>query len=392
MITKITFAKPYTLFVIGCLCCLFWAGLLPAARGAKLSENEILAMGTATVKGANLAQAKETAVSNALMKGVEKYLLQKLGSEGVVNNFQRVIREIIPNAKDKIENFNILAEDQIGDEYKVFIRLRINEKVIGKQLREADVVVTEGAPIKVLFLVSERQGKTVYYWWKDPEVYSSLSPTELSLYNVFQERGLIPINRAISIPDTDSSEFLKYPNLRHEDALEWGRLFSADVVIFGQTEILDEKEVSLALKAVDVNQNTQISQATAFEQVERGAEGKPQTIQAIERLINRLAARLTPSIVRFTASERGRVSRLEVTLKGLSSYKQFRVFRDFLERDVEGVKSVRQTKVRKDSISIAVEFQGDKNMFLDRVISNENLPFLLRLDQDEREKILLVIL
>jgi hypothetical protein len=392
MIAKITFTRPYLFFVIGCLCCFFWAGLLPTARGAKLSENEILAMGTATVKGGNMAQAKETAVSNALMKGLENYLLQRLGSEGIVNNFQRIIHEIIPNAKDKIENFNILAEDQMGEEYRVLVRLRINEKVINKKLREADVVVAEGAPIKVLFLVSERQGRTVYYWWKDPEMHSSLSRTELSLYNVFQERGLSPINRTISIPDTDSSEFLKYANLRDVDALEWGRLFSADVVIYGQTEIVNEKEASLTLKALDVNQSTQISEAIAFEQVERGANGKRQTIQAIERLVNRLAVRLTPSIVRFTASDRGRVRHIEITLQGLSSYKQFRMFRDFLRRDVEGVKSVRQTKVRKDSISIAVEFQGDKNRFVERVTSHENLPFLLRLDHDEGERILLKIL
>ena len=392
MIVKITFTRPYTFFVIGCLCCIFWAGFLPTAMGTKLSENEILAMGTATVKGANLARAKETAVSNALMKGVENYLLQRLGSEGAVNNFQRIIYEIIPYAKDKIENFNILAEDQIGEEYRVLVRLRINEKILNKKLREANVVVTEGAPIKVLFLVSERKGRTVDYWWKDPEMYSSLSRTELNLYNVFQERGLSPINRTISIPDTESSEFLKYADLRDVDALKWGKLFSADVVIFGQTEIVDEKEASLTLKALDVNQNTQISQAIAFEQVERGAEGKPQTIQAIERLINRLAVRLTPSIVRFTASDRGKVRHIEVTLKGLSSYKQFRMFRDFLRRDVEGVKSVRQTKVRKDSISIAVEFQGDKNRFVDRVLNHENLPFLLRLDHDEGEGLLFKVL
>ena len=392
MIGKITFTKDYTLFVVSCLCCFFWAGLLPAAMGAKPGENEILAIGTATVKEGNLAQAKETSVSNALMKGLENYLLRRLGSKDVANNFQRIINEIIPKAKEKIENFNILAEDQIGEEYRVLVRLRINEKVIEKKLREVGVVVTEGPPIKVLFLVSERKGRTVYYWWKDPEMYSSLSPAELILYNVFQERGLSPINRTLSVPDTEYSEFLKHADLRDVDALEWGKLFSADVVIFGQTEIVDEKEASLTLKAFDVNQDTQISQAIAFEQVEQGTGGNPQTIQAIERLINRLAVRLTPSIVRFTASDRGKVRHIEVTLKGLSNYKQFRMFRDFLRRDVDGVKSVRQTRVRKDSISIAVEFQGDRNRFVDSVLNHENLPFLLKLDHDEGEGILFKVL
>ena len=358
------------------------------AVGAKPVENEILAIGMAQVKDGNLAKAKKTAISDALVKGVEYYILRRLGSEGVKSNFRRIIYEIIPGAREKIENFNILMEDQTKDEYKVLIRLRVNEKVIDKSLRDAGVVVAEGPPVKVLFLVSEWKGRATYYWWKDPGVYSSLSRTELVLHNVFQERGLSPVNRTSSIPDTGYSEFLKHVNLRDVDALEWGKLFSADVVISGQTEIIDEKEASLTLKALDVNQGVLISQAIAFEQIEKGPDGRPQTTEAIERLINRLALRLTSAIIRFSASDRGRVRHLEVTLKGLSSYKQFRVFRDFLRRDVPGVTSVRQTRVRKDSISIAVEFRGDRNTFVNSVLNHENLPLLLKLDQGEEEVIL----
>lgn len=214
-------------------CCLFfvlWLSLLPAAMGAKTGENEILAIGTATIKDGNLAQAKESAISDALTKGVENYLLHRLGSEGVLNNFNRIIYEILPKAKVKVENFNILLEDQSGEAFNVFIKLRINEKVIDEKLREAGVVVTEGPPIEALFL--------------------------------------------------------------------------------------------------------------------------------------------------------------DITLKGLSSYKQFRVFRDFLRRDVSGVKSVRQTRVRKDAISIAVEFEGDRESFVERILNHDNLPFLVKLEQGEEEEIL----
>ena len=170
--------------------------------------------------------------------------------------------------------------------------------------------------------------------------------------------------------------------------MEWGRLFSADVVIYGQSEIIGKKEVSLALKALDVNQGAQISQTVAFEKIKKGSKGKQPVMEATKRLANRLAVKLTPAIIRYTASDRGRVRHLEITLKGLSSYKQFRTFRDFLRRDVSGVKSVRQTRVRKDSISIAVEFQGDRKKFVERVLNHENLPFLVKLEQGEEEEIL----
>jgi hypothetical protein len=78
-------------------------------------------------------------------------------------------------------------------------------------------------------------------------------------------------------------------------------------------------------------------------------------------------------------------------LKDLDSLKRFRIFRDFLRRDVVGVKSVRQTRVRKNSISIAIEFQGERNRFLDSVLNHENLPFPLNVVQTKEGEILLSI-
>jgi len=56
-----------------------------------------------------------------------------------------------------------------------------------------------------------------------------------------------------------------------------------------------------------------------------------------------------------------------------------------------GVKSVRQIRVRKNSISIAVEFQGDRYRFLDRVLNHENLPFHLNIAETEEGNILLKV-
>ena len=363
--------------------CLAGARLLSAEAGEKLGENEVLAIGTAAIKSENMALAKKNAISGALMKGVENYLVRRLGSQGVVNNFQRLLQDIIPKAKEEIENFHILTEEQIGGRYNVLVRLRINEKVIDEKLREAGLVLAEGLPIKVLFMVSEINEREIRYWWKDPESNSALSSTELALYSVFQERGFNPINRALSIPEIEYSADLRSFELQDADILEWGRLFSADVVIYGQAEIIDEEKVSLWLKALNVLYGIQISQGYQVEPIEEGLEGPKPISETLERVVKFLAARISPAIIRFAASDYEKVQYLQITLKGLSAYKQLRAFRDFLRRDVSGVKSVRQTRVKKNSISILVEFQGDRNRFLNRVLNHEDLPLSLNLDQAE---------
>lgn len=367
------------LFLISCFFCfsLLETSLLRAETREKQKGNEVLAIGTGAIISGNLAQAKKKAISQALMKGMESYLLYRLGSQGVVNNFPRLIREIVPRAKEVIENFHILTEDRVSNKCKVLVQLRINEKIIDKRLKEAGVVLAEGPPIKVLFLVSEIKEGEAFCWWKDPASNASLSLTEIALYNIFQSRGLIPINRIENLPEAEYYKDLMSFYLLDADILAWGRLLSADVVIYGQSELIDDKNISLTLKALDVEQGVQIYQGMQVEQPVEGLDDKEKIIEAHERLVNNLAGKLVPATIRFFASNYEKIQRVEVTLKGLNTFKQFRVFKDFLIRDVTGVKSVMQTRVRRDSMSIAVEFQGDRNRFLDRVINNENLPFPL---------------
>jgi hypothetical protein len=372
-------------------CVIFGTSLSFAAMEGKPEENEVLAIGTGTIFGGNLASAKKSAISQALMKGVESYLVRRLESKNVVNNFERLIQEIIPKAEEDIENFNILAEYQIGDKYQVLIRLRINEKIIDKRLSEAGLTLTEGAPIKLLFMVSETKHGVSSYWWKDPEIYYALSPTELALHNAFQKRGFSPINRTLNMPETEFSADLRVVDLQDSDILKWGRMFSADVVIFGRTEILEEKGLSLTLRAFDVNRDAHIFQDMQIETIDEGFESQEAMIKALESLANQLAERFGPTIIRMTELDRDQIQKLEITLIGLKNYKEFKVFTDFLRKQIIGVQSVRQIRVRKNSISIEVEFQGDRYRFLDSVLNHESLPFPLSIAETEEGNILLKV-
>ncbi len=364
---------------------------LSTEASEKLEQNEIFAIGTGAIHRGNLAQAKEKALSQALMKGMEDYLVHRLGSEGMVNNFQRLVREIIPGAREEIENFHILAENQSEKEYKILVRLRINKKVIDEKLRRAGLVIMKGHAIKVLFMISETLEEQARYWWKDPEEPAAMSAIELVLHNAFQERGYNPINRRLNIPEAEFPEDMRTLDLTDENILTWGGLFSADVVIRGRTGVIDEKEVFLILKAMAVNEGGLICQGMHIEPFEMDSEGNAEIAGTLEKLVDYLASRLTPAIVQAAGSAQQEIQTLEVTLTGLEAYRQFVDFRNFLRKYVTGVKSMKQTRVRKDSISIEVEFEGDENKFMESVLNHENLPLLLDFKLTEDGKILLEV-
>ncbi|MGD2126887.1 MAG: hypothetical protein PVG99_12455 [Desulfobacteraceae bacterium] len=356
---------------------IFTVTLVGAETGKGIDKKEILVVGTGNIAGGNIARAREAAISDALIRGVEEYLSRRLGSQGMMNNFPRLIRDVIPKAREEIENFYILTGERTDKHYKVLVRLKINEKVIEEKFREIGLVLTGGPPIKVLFLVSqiEKPVGEISYWWRDPEGYAALTPTEVVLHRAFEERGFSPVNRLLRVPEEKYSSEMRALDLSNEDATRWGQAFSAQVVIHGGCEIVEGKEVSVRLTALDVDRAFMIEQDYQIESLDQGAGRSEQIMQSMERAMNRIASRLSPLIIRAIRAPEVKTSRLEIVLKGLRSFRDFRMLRDFLERDVEGVESVRQTRVRGNIISIMVEFSGDEDKFLDIVLRHENLPF-----------------
>jgi hypothetical protein len=361
-----------------------------AETGFAAGENEVFAIGTGPVVGGNLASAKQRAISQALKKGLENYLMHRLGSRGVMTNFQRIIQDILPRAGDVIANFNLLAEEQVGNRFTVLVRLRVNETILNEKLREAGVVFMEGPPLKVVIMVSETGQGGTYYWWKESDVNPALSPIEVVLHNVIQERGFRPLSRVLNAPEVEDDPQLRSEVLAEEHVLRWGRIFSAEVVLYGQTAVLeDDRQVSVTIEAFDVTQGIRIGQDMLFEPFPEGLEGEQAVMETLEKGVRHLFERLAPTIIRMALANRDKLNRLDITIEGLTSYKQFRIFRDFLRRDVAGVKSVRQTRIRMDSISLIVAYQGDRERFLNRLMNHEDLPFSIDFKVTEEGHIIL---
>jgi hypothetical protein len=209
--------------------------MVPHTEGRTETDKiEILVIGTGKITGENIAAARKAAIAEALKKGVEEYLARYLGSQGMINNFPRLIHDVIPESGDEIENFHILTEERHDKDYKVLVRIGINEKLMEQKLKETGIILMEGPPIKLLFMVSQKDpvGGGISYWWNDPENGSTgLTSLELILHRVFQERGFSPVNRLSSVQEEKLTPEMKRLKLSDEDAVMWGELlFSAKVI------------------------------------------------------------------------------------------------------------------------------------------------------------------
>ena len=356
-------------------------------------QDQILVIGTGDIIHGNVSEARSMAISDALLKGVEGYLAELLGSQDMVNHFSRLLQDIIPKAKEWIVNYYILAEERINGHYKVLIRVSVNEKVMEEKLREIGIELMDRPPIRVLFLVYqvEYPEGDLLYWWQAPEEDFVLAPIELALHNVFEARGFQPVNRLLNVPEGVYSSEMNVLELTDEDAVGWGKLFSADVVIRGRCRIIQGTEISLELEALHVESGSLIDWSMEDEKMEEITADVDQVVETIETLVNNVAARLSPRISSAIQSKVATLNELELVLIGVNNFRQFRMFTDLLENEISGVESVKQTRVRENAMFISVEFFGDEERFLDMVSTQKSLPFATDVQKTEEGEIHVLI-
>ena len=359
----------------------------------KPDKTEILSIGTGRIIDENIAAARKAAISDALSKGIEEYLVKFLGQQGVINNFQRLVQDILPGAGEGIENFHILVEDKGEKQYKILVRIKVNEKLIEEKLQKMDVILMKGPPIKLLFLVSQRKAQEgeISYWWNDPDTNTDLSATELALLKEFEGRGFSLANRLLSVQEDRISPEMRQLELTDENAVQWGRLYSSDVVILGNCEITEGEFVSVSLRALDLRTGSVMTEIGRTESITDSELDRDPVMEALNKVIGQIAVTLGPDIIRAYETS-GEIKRhLNVEIRDLQNFEQLGKFRDFLSENIDGVGTIVQTRIKGRSITLSVEFSGEVAEFIDKVSGHDKFPFLADISQTEEGEIIIQI-
>lgn len=352
---------------------------------------DVLSVGQASVVGSNLVRAKEEALNQALKNGVETYLIRRFGRTGMAENFRRIMGDLLPQILGDIENYHILAEDRIGDDVHVLVRVGMNERRIRDQIERAGLRPREGPALKVLFMVASLGENQTSYWWADPSRYSTMAPVDVALHNAFQERGLRPINRTLGVADSLLPSAARSPELTEADAAEWGQAFSADLVIYGWVNRREENALSMALKVSRVAGSAQICESTETLKAGESLGPASPSGDGLEALAAKSAETLIPCIARAMAPREQGTGRVEIVMEGLKSFNQLREFKRFLTSELDDVKSVVETRLKYRSVTLAVVFSGDQKALLRQILGREIASLSFDLVQAEEDKIVLKV-
>jgi len=319
---------------------------------------------------------------------VEEYLVQRLGHQGMADNFQRLYEDILSRAKEQIQDYQVIKEFATDNYVRVLIKARINTAVLEAVLENMGLREKGTIQIDVLFLVSGKgKGSSASGWWTNPSVHTSLSLTELFLSQVFEESGFRVINRSFFPPEEGYDEDMLQISLADEDAVKWGKLLSAQMVITGEATVSGEEMASVYLRAIRVADGATIAQGFREGKASdnQGGEGA-----AVESAINKWARDMVPYIEDAFKSAEEAVNQITITLRGLRSYKELHDIKEFFAGNFPEVKSVIERRLKRELVSVSIKLQGDARGLAKRALNHPKKPFLFSIREVNEQGFTLV--
>jgi hypothetical protein len=318
--------------------------------------DERIVTGTGKIINENVALARNEAISQAFLKAVEEYVIQRLGSQDMANSFQRLDEEILSKTKEEIQDYQIISEFSTDRYVRILMKVRVNKVILERKLEKIALRDVDATQIDVLLLVSEkREGSSAIYWWGDPTNQTSLTQTELFLSQAFENKGFRVINRSFFPPEESYDESMLHLNLTNEAAVKWGRLLSAQVVIAGEANLYSKPEASVFFKAIKVIDGTVVAQGYR----ERTLNGSITDDQsAIELAINSWASDTISYIIEAAQPTQKTIKQIIITIMGLKDFRDFLNFKEFLKTNFSEIKSVLERRLEKSSAKVSVEVKG----------------------------------
>jgi len=184
-----------------------------------------------------------------------------------------------------------------------------------------------------------------------------------------------PVDRQSNPAGEKYSENMKKLDLAKEDAIAWGKIYSADVVIKGKAALSADNTVSIDLEAINVADGALIGRAAQKEPMNPADQGEARFANAAGAAVNGVAVQLSQRILKLSGGSNADLSRISIMLRDVNNFEELDLFKKFLEKEISGVKSVVQSRINGRMMGLSVEYSGSRDALLNKLKGSKNLPF-----------------
>ena len=335
----------------------------------------VSAEGIARILQGNTDIARDKAIVDAQRKAVEQAVGVLMSSESLVENYELLSDRILTQSAGYIQSYQVLDERKDGNDYRVTI-----EAVVGMGALEEDVqaiqhlIQQKGNP-RMMFLVTEDISglRTAGFASAD------MSQAESTLTQSFLDAGFEVVDSEMVAQNINRDMALKALEGDSAVASALAQQYGADVIITVKASATSgAKILDTNMKTHQAAMTAKVVRADTAQLLSSASENAKQAhiddlaggTAAVEKAATQLAEKLIPKILEQWRKDVQGGATVQLMISKIS-FMQLKRFKEILNTEIRGVKTVNQRSFQSNIAKIDVEIQSSAEALADELMSKE---------------------
>ncbi|MEW6417299.1 MAG: flagellar assembly protein T N-terminal domain-containing protein [Nitrospirota bacterium] len=354
------------------VCFIVLFGFLPSFVSA---GEFIIAEGVAVIVGGNIPGARDKALDDALRKAVEQAVGTLVSSDTMAENYKVIHDKILAQTTGYVEKYKVLSETQDGELYRIKVQAEVGRDNLMNDLRALGLLHVLKEKPKVMVIIDEKVGGLygTTGWEEIGQAESTIMEKLLNAgFNVVDSqtvRANITRDNALRLLEGDP-EAAAAAGLQHgAQVVITGKSFSKNAggKLYGtQMQSLQATVQARVIRTDDAKVIASRSETGRKAHIDELQGGALAIKEASEKLSDVLIADI---LSQWKKEVYGRSQEIQVIITGLVSYKQLSTIKNFLEKEMQGVKAVHQRSFTSGVAELMVDYGGKSSNIADELVN-----------------------
>lgn len=330
----------------------------------------LTAEGVGVVIGGDRAIARDSAINDALRKAVEQAVGTMVSSETMVLNFQTLSDRIYTQTQGYVQNYRILSENPGPNIHTVTIQATVAMGDLQRDLQAVGVLLVQVGKPRIMILLAEQSiGKQYFsYWWAHPRGEQvDLTVSENAIVDRFREKGFDMVDHAAQGKEIKVSQAFRVADLNDQGAITLGKQADAEVVIVGKALArsvgsvagtqMKSAQANISLRAIQIDNarilsaGTENAAAVHIDEITAGTE-------ALKKASAKMAEKMMDDIIKNFQKRVGATTLVQLTVNGLTSQEDLRIFKNLIRNQIRGVEGVYERSFSGGTAKMDIDIKG----------------------------------
>lgn len=371
---------------------------LTANQCRALATMTVTAEGVAAVINNSQAAAREKAIDDGLRRCVEQAAGSIVTTETFSSGYRVLQDQVLTNASGYIRRYKIISERTEAQLYRVKIQAEVGKTNLMTDLKALGLLQILAGKPKIMFVIDEKVAGLF-----GTTAWETIGQTESTLSEEFINLGFTVVDPQIVKANITKQKALDLIAGNDQAAAAAGLQVGAQIVIVGKAlsknaggKIFNSQLQSLqaVIQARVVRtDNAQVIGARSSRTSKAHLDEAQGGTIALESAAHQLATLLAQDITtKWRGETYGRNREISMHLSGLVSYRHLSFIRNFLVKEIEGVKAVHQRSFLAGVAELSLDYSGKSSHIADRLANHKFRGFRLEPVQVTLNKLVLNVI